>query len=312
MRPSQEKERPAGNINDWLEETFSGLLSEGKGNTLEDFPATAIFGRPIMGVAEGNDDNFEAFRSVVDPRHIRPTDFLRRQSPALDGRNLIKVVSWTLPFSREILISNRGREWPSELYSVARNNGAALIHDVLGKIVRILQSHGYAAAAPAQTDEYDAFRSPDFTFSSSWSERHVAYAAGLGLFGLNGCLITPLGTNARFASLVTSLPLEVRLEKRTDYRSPCLEDGGKTCGRCLERCPVQAISRNGLDKSKCYDRRQTIRRKFLGDYSQKFGLRPSPVVKNGLREPGFSLGCALCMSGVPCESRPFPEEKAPR
>lgn len=95
---------------------FSALLSEAKENVLEDFPATSIFGRPIMGVAEG---------------------------------------------------------------------------------------------------EYDAFRSPEFTFSSSWSERHVAYAAGLGNFGLNGCLITSLGTSVRFASLVTSLPLEVTVEKRS-------------------------------------------------------------------------------------------------
>jgi epoxyqueuosine reductase len=312
VRSPQEKERPEGNINDWLEGTFSELLSEAKENTLEDFPAAAIFDRPIMGVADGKDSLFEDFRRVVGPRHIRPADFLRRQSPALDGRTMVKVVSWALPFSSQILISNRGREWPSELYSVARNNGAALIYDILCKVVRILRSHGYAAAAPAQTDEYDAFRSPDFTFSSSWSERHVAYAAGLGRFGLNGCLMTPLGTNVRFASLVTSLPLEVRPEKRPDYRSPCLEDGGKTCGLCLERCPVQAISPSGLDKSKCYDRRQSIRRRFLEDYSQRFGLRTSPIVKNGRREPGFSLGCALCMSAVPCESRSFPEEKAPR
>jgi epoxyqueuosine reductase len=312
MRSSPEKERPAENNNDWLGRTFSALLSEGQGNILEDFPPAAVFGRPIMGVAEGTDDIFEAFRSVVDPRHIRPADFLRRRSPALKVGEPIKVVSWALPFNRKILISNRGREWPSELYSVARNNGAALICDTLDKIVRILQSHGFAAAAPAQTDEYDAFRSPRFVFSSTWSERHVAYAAGLGRFGLNGCLITPLGTNVRFASIVTSLPLEVSLEERADYRSSCLADGGKTCGLCLDRCPVQAISGNGLDKSKCYGRRQTIRRKFLEDYSQKFGLRPSPIVKNGRREPGFSLGCALCMSAVPCESRPFPEEKASR
>lgn len=312
MRSSPEKERPAENNNDWLGRTFSALLSEGQGNILEDFPPAAVFGRPIMGVAEGTDDIFEAFRSVVDPRHIRPADFLRRRSPSLKVGEPIKVVSWALPFNREILISNRGREWPSELYSVARNNGAALICDTLDKIVRILQSHGFAAAAPAQTDEYDAFRSPGFVFSSTWSERHVAYAAGLGRFGLNGCLITPLGTNVRFASIVTSLPLEVSLEERADYRSPCLADGGKTCGLCLDRCPVQAISGNGLDKSKCYDRRQSIRRKFLEDYSKKFALRPSPIVKNGRREPGFSLGCALCMSAVPCELRSFPEEKASR
>jgi epoxyqueuosine reductase len=312
LRVPLEKERPSGSRNDWLERTFSALLFDAKGNILKDFPAAAIFGRPVMGIVPGQDVIFEDFRRAVAPQHIRPEDFLRRHFPNLDGRAPIRVVSWALPFSREVLHSNRGREWPSELYSVARNNGAALIHGAIGKVVRILNGCGFAAAAPAQTDEYDAFRSPGFTFSSTWSERHVAYAAGLGRFGLNGCLITPLGTNVRFASLVTSLPLEVKPERTADYRSPCLKDGGKTCGRCLERCPVQAISRSGLDKSKCYDRREVIRRKFLGSYSRRFDLRLSPVVKNGRREPGFSLGCALCMTGVPCESSPFPEVKPER
>jgi epoxyqueuosine reductase QueG len=312
MGSPQPKERPTEGPNEWLEEAFYSLLLEGGGDALEDFPARPIFGRPIMGVVEAGDDIFEVFRSVVSPRHIRPGDLLRRRSPNLTGQSPIKVVSWALPFSREIVISNRGREWPSELYSVARNNGAALIHQALGKIVRTLRDRGFTAVVPAQTDEYDAFRSAEFIFSSSWSERHVAYAAGLGRFGLHGCLITSLGTNVRFASLITSLPLEVTVKTRPDHRAPCLEDGGANCGLCLERCPVRAISSHGLDKSKCYERRQMIREKFLAPYSQKFSLRPSPIVKNGRREPGISLGCALCMSGVPCESRPFGEEKGSR
>lgn len=312
MRHPLENAEHAGQPNEWLERIFSGFLTGAEGNTLSDFPTAAIFGRPVMGVARGQDDIFGDFRSAVSPQHIQPVDFLRRQFPALDDGASIHVVSWALPFSREVVNSNGGGEWPSELYSVARNNGAALIHEALGRTVRALKSHGFAAAAPALTEEYDAFRSPDFTFSSTWSERHVAYAAGLGRFGLNGCLITSSGANVRLASLVTSLPLEVKLVKRDDYRASCLKDGGKSCGRCLERCPVRAISRSGLDKSKCYGRRQVIRRKFLSCYSQRFGLRPSPIVKSGRREPGFSLGCALCMAEVPCESGPFPEGTSPR
>lgn len=285
---------------------------EGGGNALEDFTASAIFNRPMMGVADAEDGLFETFQSVVSPRHIRPRDILQKKSPSLDGRISIRVVSWALPFNREILTSNRRREWPSEIYSVARNNGAALIHRVLGRIVRILEDRGFPSLAPARTDAYDTFRSPEFTFTSSWSERHVAYAAGLGRFGLNGCLMTAQGINVRLASIVTSLPLDVTVKKRADYRAPCLEDGGEKCGLCWERCPVQAISQKGLDKSKCYERRQAIRKKFLEPYTQRYNLLPSPIVKSGHRETGFSLGCALCMSAVPCESGILVEKKIPR
>lgn len=298
--------------NGWLEDAFSLLVSEATDNNLTDFPGVSIFGRPIMGVAAGEDEIFEVFRSVVGPRHLQPRDVLRNQSPAQVSPCALRVVSWALPFSPEIRSSNRGREWPSELYSVARNNGAALIHDALSGIVQIIHEKGFAAVAPAQTDEYDAFRSPESTFSSTWSERHVAYAAGLGRFGLNGCLMTPLGTSVRLTSLVTDLPLNVMVKNRACYQAHCLEDGGKDCGLCLERCPVRAISEVGLDKFRCYERRQAIRKNLIEPYRKKFHLRPSPIIKSGRRESGFSLGCALCMSAVPCESAIYPAEKNTR
>jgi len=292
--------------NGWLEETFKSLLFREALNTLEDFPGLSIFDRPVMGIADGDDEIFELFRRVVSPRHLRPRDLLEKPAGGGKRPSLVRVASWALPFSREVRLSNHGREWPSELYSVARNNGAALIHEVLIRLIGIIQDREFRAVAPAQVEGYDAFRDPQQTFSSSWSERHAAYAAGLGRFGLNGCLITPLGSSVRLASIVTDLPLEVTVKKRESYQAPCLEDGGAECGICVQRCPVQAISGNGLDKSRCYERREVIRGNFLEPYRGKFRLRPSPIVKGGKRETGFSLGCALCLSGVPCESAVYP------
>ena len=130
----------------------------------------------------------------------------------------------------------------------------------------------------------------------------MAYAAGLGRFGLNGCLITPRGAMVRLGSLVTDAPLDVRPRREADHRAPCLRDGGAGCGLCLRKCPAGAISSSGLDKEKCYLRRQAIRERSLGDYSGKFRMLAAPIVKGGRKADGFSLGCALCSSGVPCES----------
>jgi hypothetical protein len=105
VRSSREKERPAESVNDWLGRTFSALLSEGRGNTLEDFRAAPIFDRPIMGVAESDDDIFEAFRTAVDPRHIRPADFLstaKSRFPTEAGNGLRISTRWpgtTVPLS---------------------------------------------------------------------------------------------------------------------------------------------------------------------------------------------------------------------
>ena len=187
------------------------------------------------------------------------------------------------------------------MYSLARNNGGALIYRMSSRLEEILRAQGYAAAAPTTTSEYDVFRNPDFTFSSTWSERHIAYSAGLGQFGLNAALITPLGINVRLGSVVTNLSLDPTPRKYDDYRAPCLEDGGETCGLCLDNCPIEAISPSGLDKSKCNFQRKQIRHKLMDIYQNELNLLPTPIPVNGQTQNRFSLGCALCQCGVPCE-----------
>jgi epoxyqueuosine reductase QueG len=45
--------------------------------------------------------------------------------------------------------------------------------------------------------EWSRRPSEKYVFSSNWSERHAAYTAGLGTFGLCDGLITPLGKAMR-------------------------------------------------------------------------------------------------------------------
>lgn len=305
MASRQSRHLPS-DTNSWLERIITDLVLQAPENELKDFCGLPIFDPPLIGIADGDDSVFPVFRKAVSPHHLLPREILQRYKPAETELAPIRVVSWVLPFHRQVRLSNRGREWPSELYSLARNNGGALIHEVSRRLCQIIEKYGFKAASPALEDDYDAFRSARFTFSSSWSERHVAYAAGLGRFGLNGCLITPRGTSVRLASIVTDLPLRLTPAKRECYRAPCLENGGEACGVCIERCPVQAISPDGLDKAKCNARRKAIRENFLAPYEQKFHLLPSPIVARGRREMGYSLGCALCLSAVPCEEALFP------
>jgi len=59
-------------------------------------------------------------------------------------------------------------------------------------------------------------------WTSTWSERHIAFAAGLGTFSLTRAVITSKGCNVRFASLVTNAPLEVTPRKNNDPTANCL------------------------------------------------------------------------------------------
>jgi epoxyqueuosine reductase QueG len=273
-------------LRDLIAGAIAEVLSESPDNRLEDFGGQPVFDSPLVGTTDGDDPVFEALRTAVSPRHLMPREILRAYSAACEEPAGISVVSWALPFTEEIRRSNRSREWPSELYSVARNNGGALLHEIGRRLPETLSAHGIASVVPALTPEYDAFRDPERTFSSTWSERHVAYAAGLGRFGLNGALIMAAGSNARLGSIVTDRPPEAGRPDRGDHRAPCLESGGRVCGLCVAQCPAMAIGGEGLDKSRCNDRRKAIREKSLNAYLRTYRLTASPVVKSGRKDPG--------------------------
>lgn len=285
----------------WITETLRDLVSQAPENRLIDFDGVPIFDPPVIGVADGDDPLFRQFQRLVSPNHILPRDVLIRYASPGANLSYVGVISWALPFSEPVRRSNRDQKWPSRLYSLARNNGGALIYRISLRLTELCREKGISSIAPSVTDEYDAFRIPVLEFSSTWSERHVAFAAGLGRFGLNGSLITSLGSNVRLGSIVANLELEPAVVDGQDYRAPCLDSKGKVCAVCVERCPVGALNGEGLHKFKCNALRKSIRRRHLSQYPQEMHMISSPVVKNGTREDGYSLGCALCQCGVPCE-----------
>jgi epoxyqueuosine reductase QueG len=122
--------------------------------------------------------------------------------------------------------------------------------------------------------------------ASTWSERHAAYAAGLGTFSLNDGFITEKGIAHRCGSIITNETITPTRKTCRDPWSNCLFSRDGSCGLCIERCPVGAISRQGHDKEKC--------QAFV--YGE---LRKSAGVLYGVME----TGCGLCQTRVPCECK---------
>ena len=87
-----------------------------------------------------------------------------------------------------------------------------------------------------------------FSYASSWSERHAAHAAGLGTFGLCDGLITAKGKAMRVGSVVAKISIEPTPRPYADHRAYCLFFADGTCGKCIDRCPVRAITESGHDK----------------------------------------------------------------
>ena len=122
--------------------------------------------------------------------------------------------------------------------------------------------------------------------ASTWSERHAAYASGLGTFGLCDGLITAKGKAIRCGSVVAKIKIPATPRPYTDRHAYCLFYAKGICGMCAERCVGKAVSKeNAHDKNACMRQCMTTMR-----LATELGL-----------EGGY--GCGFCQTGVPCESQ---------
>lgn len=241
--------------------------------------------RPLVGFASGSAPLFKQYKKIIGKFHFTPQEifdltFGKRKYP-----KELSVISWVLPASEDIRKSNRKEtKYPSLLWSHTRNFGEMFNVKLRDHIVSLLKKKGYKAVAPMNSPRFTRLVSRKVGLASNWSERHVAYACGLGAFGLSDGLITPKGKAMRLGSVVTDLPLKPSEKIYPDHRANCLYYFDKNCMVCATRCPAGAITEEGHDKNKCSD----YARNVVG------------AVKKA--EYGVDItGCGLCQTRVPCE-----------
>ena len=196
-----------------------------------------FYDAPLLGCAAADDPLFLQFQT--DPVIIGP--MFRLPEQWLPGAK--SVISFFLPFTEEIRNSNLDnlRE-PSEAWLHGRAEGQDFLMEVCEQLAHWLREEGYEAVIPAGHPDFRTNRDPDRLtlgqpmFTSSWSERHVAFAAGLGTFSLTKHLITEKGVCGRFGSVITTAPFTPTIRQYTEPYEYCT-----FCGACTRRCPVNAI-----------------------------------------------------------------------
>ena len=194
----------------------------------DEYGGGQIYAKPLIGVARGDDRIFEAFKSAVAPEHLSPAE-MWLESGLPDDENLgarLRVLSIIFPYVREIREAggrNRG-DMPPEIYCVARNFADAFIRGAADKVASFLQEQGYQATSGVGSRALQMLSDKESgRIYANWSERHVAFAAGLGTFSLHEALITQAGCNVRIGSVVTDAPLEVTLRASDDPYANCLQ-----------------------------------------------------------------------------------------
>jgi epoxyqueuosine reductase len=281
------------NPNNVLEQLIKNFVAESELNRRAPLDQGVYFEEPLVGFASGSDPLFLEYKTLIGSFHFTPREWiaaaLREQGKGLLLAEVdqISVISWVLPIAEDVRKSNRQEDtFPSKLWTYTREFGEVLNHALRRHVAGFLQNTGSLAVVPLHTPPYRSFRDDHTGWASSWSERHIAYACGLGTFSLNDGLITPKGMAMRVGSVVTLLKLMPSEKKYRHPKENCVAFQNAKCEKCIPRCPAGAITEKGHDKDRC---NEYIDSESLKARRKGYGLENPPPA------------CGLCQTGVPCE-----------
>lgn len=270
-----------------LVEAICAFAAASPVNRLAELGGSNIFDEPLVGFADGDDPLFERFGSLVAPEHLLPRQALAAYAPG-GARPFphVAIVSWILPIASLARLANREQvAGPALAWNHTRIYGEEFNNCLRRFVVQWLADRGVPAVAPVLTQGFRWVRG-ERGVASTWSERHVAFAAGLGTFSLTDALITTRGMAHRVGSVIAGAEVAATARSYSDYREYCSYCYDGSCGVCIERCPAGAIGPDGHDKGRCEE------------YLEK-------TLAEWLTRPGYTgsyAGCGLCQTSVPCEA----------
>jgi len=262
-----------------LEKSLNQSVLDARGPFYESCGGGRFFSSVSAGIQSASHRIFESYTRMI-PGHGMPVDFFEKEHPDPPVGKLT-VLSLAFHIAPRIVEENSREVFlPARSWFEARHR-FDFISGPVGEILRGLFP-GIRMVMPVKSVHYRADLSSR-TPVSNWSERHVAFACGLGSFGLHGALITRLGCTHRLTSIIIDREIEGGEEPPTDPYFSCPHFADGTCGACVFRCPVGAIAPGKHIIEKCYDHEWlTCRERSVQAYGSTVAA------------------CGLCMCGVPC------------
>jgi epoxyqueuosine reductase len=244
------------------------------------------FDEPSIGFAVADDPLFGNYKEIIGEFHMTPSEIMKScYGDRVGVANT--VICWILPITGKTREQNRRQDKiPSREWSLTRAYGEHFNTLLRMHVVEMIRFVGAQAVAPLLSGMWRPVKDERSGLASTWSERHAAYAAGLGTFSLSDGFITGRGIAHRCGSVITDIEIPPTARKMDDPWGNCLYFHDGSCGACIGRCPAGAISREGHDKEKCQAYVYGELRSTVGEL---YGV--------------METGCGLCQTRVPCEWR---------
>jgi epoxyqueuosine reductase len=272
-----------------VEKIVQDFWASAASNSLRLESGEKAFDMPHVAVARGDDPLFLTIKEAIGPFLWTPVEayalaFPDDPAPA----SALRVISYVLPQTPETRGDQRREDTvPAERWARSRFYGEEFNCQLRLHLAEVLSEAGHPSVAPERLPDFGSRLSERFGLASNWSERHVAFVAGLGTFGLSDAMITRWGKAVRFGSVVSRIDVPVTTrDYGNDHQAWCLWYAKGTCGACAKRCPADAITTSkGHDKQACFS---YIRGTTAPYATRTYGTGATP--------------CGLCQVKIPCEA----------
>jgi epoxyqueuosine reductase QueG len=255
-------------------------------------PGQILWDAPFFGVSRGDDPLYDFLKEHIGAFHWTPLEAFRLAYPGEGDAAGLRVVSFCFPQTAESKASQSLETLhPSREWMVSRGEWEPMIREFLEKLCGSLREAGIRCVPVELLPGMTLHREGPQGLSATWSQRHAAYISGLGTFGLSDGLITEKGKAVRFSTVILEAPLEATQRPYSNHNEWCSFYKDGSCGVCMSRCPVSAISESGHDKTVCED------------YEDVFVARYWPA---DIDRTHYKVGCGLCQAAIPCQDeRPW-------